>query len=265
MSQPPGSLPLSRDQALDEVEFLLTVEHALIVEYLSVCCALGHDLPAAGGGPVTQPGRDTTAAANSLADLLMLRVGRLVRALSGLRTISALGRAAEIADATGTVIPLGPPTAEQLEHLLEREELIAAAVDARYSRLVQAMAAAPAGQAFPDNLLTQVEQGTNHADAVSELRDSLAGQPAAGLLRATRRSGDTDAERALLQSSNATYARVLSALGDFYGDMNGESGGESRLQALAAMDSLNDINRSLVRAGLLPPFQLPGPDPAPAS
>jgi hypothetical protein len=38
--------PLSREQVLDELEFLATVEHALIVECLSVHCALGHDLPA---------------------------------------------------------------------------------------------------------------------------------------------------------------------------------------------------------------------------
>jgi hypothetical protein len=160
MSQQPENLPLSRDQVLDEVEFLLTAEHALIVEYLSVCCALGYNLAAADCGPATQSGRDAATAARTLADLLMLRVGRLVRALSGMRTIEVLGRARGIVDATGTEIPLGPPTREQLEHLLEREESIAAAVDARYARLGPAMAAgSPEGEAFPDKLRTEVKQG----------------------------------------------------------------------------------------------------------
>jgi hypothetical protein len=48
---------LSREHVLDELEFLATVEHALIVEYLSVCCALGHDLEAGEGGPATESGR----------------------------------------------------------------------------------------------------------------------------------------------------------------------------------------------------------------
>jgi hypothetical protein len=160
MSQLPQNLPLSRDQVLDEVEFLLTVEHALIVEYLSVRCALGYDLDTAHGGPVTQAGREAAAEADSQADLLMLKVGRVVRALHGVRTVTALGRAGEIADATGTEISLKPPTREQLEHLLDREEAIAAAVDARYARLVPAMHAdGPDGEAFPAQLRIEVEGG----------------------------------------------------------------------------------------------------------
>lgn len=255
MSQRPQNLPLSRDQVLDEVEFLLTVEHALIVEYLSVRCALGYDLDTAHGGPVTQASREAAAEADTQADLLMLKVGRVVRALRGVRTVTALGRAGEIADAAGTEISLEPPTREQLEHLLDREEAIAAAVDAR---LVPAMHAdGPDGEAFPAQLRAEVEGGTHHVDGLSGLRDLLAGQPIADLLRATRRDGGTDAERVLLQSSDLTYAQLLDALGGFFRDPFGDSSGDSRLVALAAMHSFDDINRSLVRAGLLPPFQMP--------
>jgi hypothetical protein len=49
--------PLTADQVLGELEFLATVEHALVVEYLSVCCALGHDLAADEGGAATKQGR----------------------------------------------------------------------------------------------------------------------------------------------------------------------------------------------------------------
>ncbi len=38
--------PLNREQVLDKLEQLADVEHALIVEYLTVSCALGHDLSA---------------------------------------------------------------------------------------------------------------------------------------------------------------------------------------------------------------------------
>jgi hypothetical protein len=81
--------PLSNDQVLNEVAFLITVEHALIVEYLSVSCALGYDLAGADGGPADGPG-PVAAAAKNQADFLMLWVAALARALppSGERAAS---------------------------------------------------------------------------------------------------------------------------------------------------------------------------------
>lgn len=258
MSQQPENRPLSRDQVLRELEFLLTVEHALIVEYLSVCCALGHDLAAADGGPSTESSRDAAIAANALAAAQMLRAGRLVRALSGLRPTGAFDRARGIVGATGTEISLEPPTREQLEHLLEREESIAAAVDARYALLGPAMVVGDLGEdAFSDDLRAAAADGATHANAVSVLRDNLADRPVADLLRATRRFGHTDAEKVLLRISDRTYALLLGALENFFGDLRGDSGGTFRVMALAAMDVMNDVNRALVHAGLLPPFQMP--------
>jgi hypothetical protein len=37
----PAGSPLTREQVLDELDFLAKVEHALVVECLSVCYALG--------------------------------------------------------------------------------------------------------------------------------------------------------------------------------------------------------------------------------
>jgi hypothetical protein len=62
---------LDRESVLDELEVLATIEHALIVEYLSICCALGHDLDAQDGGPTTDRGRDAAAAAAQLAQAEM--------------------------------------------------------------------------------------------------------------------------------------------------------------------------------------------------
>jgi hypothetical protein len=58
---------LDRAQVLDDLELLATVEHALIVEYLSVHCALGHDLDAEEGGATTEQGAKASDAAASLA------------------------------------------------------------------------------------------------------------------------------------------------------------------------------------------------------
>ena len=53
----PADSPLTREQVLDELEFLAKVEHALVVECLSVCYALGYDLGADEGGATTRQGR----------------------------------------------------------------------------------------------------------------------------------------------------------------------------------------------------------------
>ena len=59
--------PLTREQILGELDVLATVEHALIVEYLSVQCALGHDLPAEQGGATTDSLRNLATDVGSLA------------------------------------------------------------------------------------------------------------------------------------------------------------------------------------------------------
>ena len=65
--QGPAGSSLTREQVLDELEFLAKVEHALVVECLSVCYALGYDLGADEGGPTTKPGGEAAGAASSLA------------------------------------------------------------------------------------------------------------------------------------------------------------------------------------------------------
>ena len=92
MSHQSENQPLSRDQVVHELEFLLTVEHALIVEYLSVRCAMGYDLDPRDGGPATESGRAAAKASKDLADAQMLRVGQLVRALSGFAPTGGFGR-----------------------------------------------------------------------------------------------------------------------------------------------------------------------------
>jgi hypothetical protein len=259
MTQPAETQPLSKDQVLDEIGFLITVEHALIVEYLSVSCALGYDLAGTDGGPADGPGRAAAAAAKSQADFGMLRVAALVRALSALRPAGGFDRAIEIADASGTKISL-EPLAGRLEDLADREKAIAAAVDARYARLIPAMAVTASGaDTFSDDLREAVRNGTNHASAASAVLDPLAGQPVADLLLATRRSGSTEAEKALSQASDRTYSLLAGTLANFYGGFGGDDPGVFRSAALNAMDILNLLNAAMVHAKLLPSFPRPRP------
>ena len=209
-----ASGPLSREQVLDELEFLATVEHALVVEYLSVCCALGHDLEAKEGGATTKQGRDAAGAASVLAHGQMFHLKVVNRGLVDAGRSAQLGRAASISSDSVAEIALGPPSPAQLERLLEREEAIASAVDERYAGLRPAITSDPV---FDGDLLDElrsviVDDGPTHAAAFATLRDSLGDLAPADFLRATRREATDAFERRLLDVSDRSYGLILAAL-----------------------------------------------------
>jgi len=243
---------LSREEVLDELEFLATVEHALVVEYLSVFCALGHDLEADEGGATTDEGRNAASAASTLAMDEMFRLKNISFGLVDAGRFAQLGRADSISSDASAAIALGPPSAAQLERLLEREQAIAAAVDARYSRLRPAVTSNPV---FEEAILDQlrriiVDDGPTHASALAPLRDALGAVAPATLLRATRREGVDSFERRLLDVSDRSYRLVLAALQERFAP---QASGSPTL-AVSAMEGLDGVNRVLVQRGLLPPF-----------
>ena len=233
---------LSRDAVLDELEFLATGEHALIVEYLTVHCALGHDLDPGEGG-ASAAARDAADAASGLAGGEMTRLGSVCDALVGAGRFAPLERAASIASASHPAIPLDPPSSAELERLVAREEAIAAAVDERYARLVAAVAP-------DDDLRPIVEEGQTHADALATLRAALGDLTPVDFLRATRRETSDAFEQRLLDLSVRGYRLVISVLRERFAP-------QSALPAtlpVDAMRSLDGVNRLLVQRGLLPPF-----------
>ncbi|MEP7025018.1 MAG: hypothetical protein ABJB47_14735 [Actinomycetota bacterium] len=252
-----GSAPLSKDQVLDELEFLATVEHALIVECLSVHCALGHDLAAGDGGAVTQPGMDAASVASSLAQGQMFHLRSVNGALIDAGRQPQLGRATSISSASVAEIALDPPSLAQLQQLLGREEGIGLAVDERYARLAPAVTSAPV---FDGTLLDElqsviVSSGQSHAAAFAGYREALGGAAPASVLRATRRDTADDFEQHLLDASDRAYALTMEILGlQFTAD---PSSGVPFLQvAVQAMNILDDSTRVLVQRGMLPPFTL---------
>jgi hypothetical protein len=233
---------MTREEVLAELEILATVEHALIVEYLTVHCALGHDLDPDEGG-ASAATRDAADAAFGLAGGEMTRLASVFNALIGAGRFAPVERAASIASASHPAIPLDPPNAAQLERLVEREEAIAKAVDERYARLVPAVAA-------EDDLRPVVEDGQTHAAAVAPLRAALGDLAPAAFLRATRRETSDAFEQRLLDLSVRGYRLVVSVLQERFAP-------ESALPAslpVDAMRSLDGVNRLLVQRGLLPPF-----------
>jgi hypothetical protein len=248
-----ASAPLSQAQVLSELDFLATVEHALVVEALSVSCAFGTDLDADEGGAVTDQGRAVADAASSLAQSQMFLMKGVNLALAAAGQSPDLGRAASIDDASGASIALDPPSLPQLLQLAARERAIAAAVDARYAKLRPAVTSDPV---FDGDLLGQmqsvVEAGTTHTAGFSGLLDALSGLEPGGYLCATRRTAVGGFEERLLAVSDGCYSLLLASLQEQFGQQAGFSS-----TAISAMDTLNTINHALVQHRLLPPFTSP--------
>jgi hypothetical protein len=248
---------LSREQVLDELEFLATVEHALIVECLSVHCALGHDLTAGQGGPATPQGGDAVTVASGLAQAQMFRLKRINTALLDAGRSAQLGRAASISSATVAEIPLNPPSLEQLQQLLTREEGIGRAVDERYARLAPAVTTEPVFDGDLLNALRSViiDDGQSHAAGFAGFRQALGDLAPADVLRATRRDAAGDFEQRLLDASDRAYRLTVEILG-FQFTPQDDDVVPFLPVALEAMTGLDDITFVLVQRGLLPPFTL---------
>jgi len=243
---------LDRESVLNELEVLATMEHALIVENLSIACALGIDLDAPDGGPMTDRGRDAASAASAQAISEMFHLKRINRALVASGRPARMDRADGVTTASGQVLPV-PPDQAGLDRLLERERSLAAAVDARYTGL-----AAVATTVFEDkerqtwrDLL--VDNAPNHFDDLAGLLTALDGMAPADFLRATRRTANNGFEQRMLEMSGRIYGMIVHTLqGSF--DPDFATAAPFREMATALMTLMDESNHLLVQQGLLPPF-----------
>jgi hypothetical protein len=255
MNDAAATTTLTTQQVLDELEFLATVEHALVVEYLSVSCALGLDLVQAEGGATSPQGQAAAGVASSLAQERMFYLADICQLLMMAGQTPSVDRAPSIASATGDDVPLDPPTVEQLRRLLQRETEIASAVDHRFALLSDALTSTP--PPFEADLLDRlrgvVRKGTAHGEGVTHLRDALGDPPPPDFLRASRRETSDAFEQRLLRASDLAYGLVHKALREQFAqpDVFG-----LRDLATSAMDVLDLCNHALVQRGLLPAFIL---------
>src|SRR5581483_4918367 len=236
---------MARDDVLDEVGILATLEHFFIVECLSIQCGLGHDLDVGEGGASDPRGREGVGVVMSYAQFtLMGRFRNLNSALADAGRDPELSRADTVSSASHSAIALEPPSAAELERLVDREHAIAERIDERYQTLAAALASSG------DLLEGLIASGSDHVEAVDRLRDALGDAPIADLLRATRRTAADPFEQRLLDLSDRAYRVLVAVLRDHFVP----SSTVSQSTALDAMDALNDANRVLVQRELLPPF-----------
>src|SRR6266545_3983545 len=182
-----AGVPLNREQVLDELDFLASVEHSLCVECLSVHCALGHDLGPTDAGATAQRVADAAQAAAVIAQDEMRRLHNVNRALVHAGRLPQLARASSIPLNSSSDVALGPLSFEQLERLVERERELALAVDARYARLRPAVA--PPNPVFEGDLLAEMtgilDQPPDHSQLPAALQKGLEGIPPRVYLHAT--------------------------------------------------------------------------------
>ena len=266
--QPTAGGALSRDQVLDELEFLAAVEHAVVVEQLSLGYAFGHDLPPEDGGATTDKGREAAAKFATIA-----QSGAISRMRAINLGLAEAGRAPDLRRATAVSSPsvaeiaLGPPSLAEPERLLGRQQAIAAAIEERFAALRPAVTSDPL---FEGRLLQHLgevilQDGPNHSAILALVAEVLQDPVPAELLRATRREPADAFEDRLLKASDRAYRTFLLAMlsrfsvFDEHGALIPNAFFIGRdFQALAEriLDSLDDINRLLVQRGLLPPFRL---------
>ena len=251
-----ASAPLTSDQVLDELDFLTTVCHAVIVEALTIQGAAGRDLPDDQFGPINDQAAGLAQVGSSIAQSEMFRLRRLNDALLAAGRPGETGRATSISSDSVREISLAPLSPDQFIDIVPREMAIGRAVGERYARLVPAVTTAPA---FSGDLLTQIkvviEDGQGYPGLLAGYREPLGSVPSGKVVRATRREAADDSERNLLSTSDQAYHLLVELLGlAFAPPSDGVFLGVSIQTAVEAMNITDGINAELTRRGLLPPF-----------
>jgi hypothetical protein len=247
----------TRDDLLDELADLATIEHSLCVEYLSVHCALGHDLAPVEGDAEGKHVAQAAQAAFAAAFSEMRHVHEVNRVLVRAGRSPALERAPSIRPDSGSEIALGPVTIAQLERVVERERALASAVDERYATLRRAVESSPV--LFEPDLQSEftsvLSPDPDHSQLPAALEQELDEIPPSRYLRAIPRPVSGDLERTLLDLSNHCYRLVVAMLRIWF--EHEDEILDARDQATGTMTALNTVNGFAVQRGLLPPFTAP--------
>src|SRR5438128_132232 len=183
-----ASAPLTSDLVLDELDFLTTVCHAVLVEALTIQGAAGRSRPADEFGPVNDQAEGLAEVAGGIAMNEMFRLKRINDALLAAGRPGETGRAASISSASVPEISLAPLAPEQFIDIVPRELEIGRALGERYARLAPSVAAAPL---FSGDLLSQIqdviEDGQGYPGLLAGYREPLGPVPSGKVVRATRR------------------------------------------------------------------------------
>ena len=252
---------LTPKQVLDALRDIAALEHAHCVHHLRLHAALGGD-PPDGRDDVAPAVREAAAAAYFIAQGDMFHLKDVNRVLVRGGREPVLDRAVQVTPSSGRPIDLGPLTPAQFVTFPKREKAFATALDARYSRLRDALASSTP-PALPPDVRDELEgliqtasgQGMDHVSRLPTLVEPLAGLSPSEYLQVTGVEPTDELDRRLLALSDEFYGSLLAILREHLADVDG-AGPPLRQQAVSRMQDLHKITGLLVLRGLLPPFTL---------
>ena len=244
------------DEALEHLDHLAAVEHALCVEYLFLHCALGGGLD-----PIPDADQRVHAAGQELLNLAQNEMRHLRRVDEVLRLAGrspSVRRAIRLDVGPHAGLALAPLTSAQLDGFADRERNVAGAVDDAYRAVAAAL-----GSLSPDHAPEWLDQArfvvdgcSEHAAAFTPVTDGLAAVDAHEFPLVVRDEPADDVERALIEVSDRHYGIVVDTVAASFAH-DERVGGQLLSVAVRSMDGLYEVLRLLMARGVLPRFRLP--------
>jgi hypothetical protein len=259
---------MTRQEVIDELRYLATVEHALCVEYLYA----HYSLNAPPGLPQTgleDPTRRIFSAAQGIFTIAVdeMRHLRWVNeALDLLGQTPSLGRADRIGRALDRPFELKPLTPEQLQWFIDVEkpsQAIDEGVDGMYVRLHTSIDRQP--DVFPERdrmvhlIKLIIDEGGDHYERFLSIQKHLAGLDPNEYLRSIQDPPPASELVGLQDLADQNYAVLLGSLRVTF-SLGDRAGGILLEQSRRAMFNLHETNHYIAAKGVRSRFTLP---PAP--
>lgn len=264
-SAPPVTQLMSRQEVIDELRYLTTVEHALCIEYLYAHYSMNAPIRLPNTG-VEEQTRRIFAAANEVFMIAIdeMRHLRWVNeALDLMQQPSSLGRAQFIGRAFNRPFQLERLTLEQLQWFIDVERPSQSAgqgLDGMYVRLLASIDRQP--EQFPererllDLIKLIIDEGENHYERFLSVQQHLAGMSPDSYLRPLEDPQSGTQLASLQRLSDQNYAVLLGALQVSFA-LGDRAGGMVLEQSRRAMFNLHETNHYMASKGVGASFGLP--------
>lgn len=265
---PEVSRLMTRQEVIDELRYMATVEHALCVEYLYAHYSLNAPIKLPESGADAQT-RSIFAAADEVFRVAVdeMRHLRWVNeALELLGEKPSVERATCIGRQLQREFSLHPLTPEQLDWFIEVEKpsqaLNETDIDGMYVRLHTSIGCQP--QEFPERdrlvhlIKLIIDEGEEHYERFTSVRRHLSSLHPSAYLRDLKDPPSGSKAAAWQNLSDKHYDVLLSALRESF-SLGDRAGGVLLEQSRRFMFSLHETNHLLARNGARPRFELPPP------
>jgi Ferritin-like len=258
---------MTRQQVIDELNYLAKVEHALAVEYLYAHYSLNapEELP-----KDPEPDDQTKRIFAAAHEIFMIAVDEMRHlhwvneALDLLKSPPSLGRADHIGRALDMPFALEPLTSKQLQWFIDVEmpsrAMSEGQIDGMYVLLHTSIDRQP--NEFPERerlvylIKLIIDEGGDHYHRFMSVRQHLNGMSSDTYLRNLKDAPPGSALATLQDLSDTHYATVLGILAQTF-SLGDKAGGILLKNAVKEMFNLHDTNHILASKGIRPRFKLP--------